>query len=316
MAVAEIVAILSHDARIDRVAALTFLSIGRVAEIADGLAGAGILESGEPLVFAHPVMRAAVYEQIGAARRGLAHATAARTLLQGGDAERAAAHLLLTPAAGRVWAVGALRRAAAAALARGAPDTAVPLLRRALAEGGSDRIEVLLELARAEAITQDPAAVEHAREVATTGETPAQRVRGAFVATDALLGRGQTNEAAELFELVSRDGTAVDGTLEQELAARTLVTAVFDSAVGLDQRLQALNVDDLPGVTAAERVLLALRAMDLATRARPRGEGLRMARRALGHVDLTDPDCGLYPSLRVCSRSPIKSGKPANCSAR
>ena len=97
--VAEATAVLSTDARLERVAAIAHVSLDRAAEIADRLTAAGILRGGEPLLFRHPVLRSAVYEQTPAAWRGLAHLSAAEHLLaDGGGPERAASHLLLAPA--------------------------------------------------------------------------------------------------------------------------------------------------------------------------------------------------------------------------
>ena len=85
---------------------------------------------------------------------------AARLLFaDGADDAQIAAQLLLCEPAGDADAVQALRTAAAAALAGGAPGTAVGYLRRALAEPpvGPERAAVLRELGSAEQIARDPA---------------------------------------------------------------------------------------------------------------------------------------------------------------
>ena len=152
----------------------------RAAALADSLAAAGILTDDAPLQFQHPILRAAVYQQMPPLRRGLAHLSAAEALLA--EPERAAAHLLLAPPGARAWAVEALREAAAVAAGRGAPEAAVSLLRRALAEGSADRAGVLLELASIEALVQDPQAVEHAREAAERPRRPPQAAEATLVA--------------------------------------------------------------------------------------------------------------------------------------
>src|SRR5262249_21689470 len=81
--------------------------------------------------FAHPLVRAAVIAGIPAAERPRLHREAARVLA---DRERAAAHLLEVEPAGEEWVVDTLTAAADATAARGAPETAARLLRRALAE--------------------------------------------------------------------------------------------------------------------------------------------------------------------------------------
>jgi DNA-binding CsgD family transcriptional regulator len=290
VAVAETMAILSLDARLDRVAALAGIALPRAAEIVDRLVAAGILAEGEPLAFAHPVLRTAVYEQIPTARRGLAHAAAARRVIDdGAGAERAASHLLLAPPVGDATVVDALRTAAAAALARGAPEAAAPLLQRALAEPPTDRAEVLLELATAEATSQDPAAVEHARQVIATAPTATKRAQAALVAARALVPLGRIGEALQTLAATDLDAPNLDPAIGLEVQMESLVTSAWtQGALGLDERLTAIGVDSLAGDTAVERVLLGLRAMEVTVSGGSRGLALRLARRVLARESLAD----------------------------
>ena len=79
------------------------------------------------------------------------------------EPEQVAVQLLACEPADDADAVQALRVAAAAALARGAPETAVTYLRRPLAEPPADsvRAAVLGELGGAERMARDPTAVVH-----------------------------------------------------------------------------------------------------------------------------------------------------------
>ena len=116
LAVAEAAAVLSTDARLDRVSTLAGVPTERAAELLDRLATAGILLDGDPLQFRHPILRSAVHDQMPVQRRGLAHLTAAELLLDEGAApERIASHLLAAPAGGQAWVADTLRRAAGAA---------------------------------------------------------------------------------------------------------------------------------------------------------------------------------------------------------
>jgi signal transduction protein with GAF and PtsI domain len=74
--------------------------------------------------------------------------------------------------------VATLRQAAGTALPRGAADSAVAYLRRALAEPPSaeDRVDVLMELAAAEALVDGPASVAHLEEAHALADAPEQRV--------------------------------------------------------------------------------------------------------------------------------------------
>jgi DNA-binding CsgD family transcriptional regulator len=282
VAVAETVAILSADARPGRVATLAGLTPQYVGELTDVLVGAGILGVVEPFGFTHPVLRNVVYEQIPAIRRGLAHAASARCLLSdGAGPERAAAHMLLAPMSADPLTVETLRAAARAAMARGAPDTAAVLLGRALAEPPDNRSEILLELAAAEAMAQDPAAVEHARAVFVDASTATQRAQAATIAASAQLRVGDIEGALEMLAAVEPDTDDLDDATTQELRALTLLVSSFRGASGLEPQLLALGADDLVGTNASERLLLTLRCLDLHLRACSRDRALVLARRVL-----------------------------------
>ena len=256
LAVAEAVAVLSADARIDLIADLADLSVPEAAGVVDTLVAADILRSEVPVAFAHPVLRSAVYEQLPPLRRGLAHARAAARLRAGGGGpERVAQHLLPSPATGDAAVAETLREAAAIALARGAPDTAVTLLRRALDEPPRDRTTVLLELARVETLSSAPEAVDHARE--------AGGADGALVAADALFRLGRVSEAVDELSAAERVVDERDPGAREALRAARLLTMSYDDATHLDAALTALGVDAMPGLTVSQRQLLALRAMDV-----------------------------------------------------
>ena len=149
-------AVLGSAATLGRAAELAGIDADEAATAADALAAADILAIGRPLEFVHPLVQAAVYDDIPAAQRSLVHARAARLLQRDGLGEDAqAAHLLATEPAGDGWCVTTLGRAAGAALAVGAPDAASAYLRRALEEPApEDQLpELVWQLGRAEAAT-------------------------------------------------------------------------------------------------------------------------------------------------------------------
>ena len=133
--VADAVAVLDSYAEVRHVAAVCGLSVDEVGSAADALEDANLLDGGRPLRFVHPIARQAVYGQLHAGSRSRLHARAAQVLMAAGERpERVAAHLLLSESAGDPRAVDALRRAAAAALSRGAAELARRFLERALTE--------------------------------------------------------------------------------------------------------------------------------------------------------------------------------------
>ena len=153
--------VLGSAAEVRHVGALANLGPTEARAAADLLAAAGILEPGLPLRFAHPLLASVIYDDLPSARRAAEHRRAAEILLQdGGETGLVAAHLLRCDPAGDPWVVAQLREAAAGDVARGAPQAAVALLRRALAEppDPATRPELLYELGRAEGLVRDPSA--------------------------------------------------------------------------------------------------------------------------------------------------------------
>ena len=144
-------AVLGESADLELAAPLAGLDAATAHALADELARAEIIEpvvAAQPLAFVHPLVRSAVYEDMLRADRAQLHARAAALLARNrGDPGAAAMHLLLSDPAGDAATVELLRDAARAALARGAPETAVEFLSRAEREPPpeSTRPELLLE---------------------------------------------------------------------------------------------------------------------------------------------------------------------------
>jgi DNA-binding CsgD family transcriptional regulator len=150
--VAGAVAILGDDAELRRIASLTGLTVDAVGSLIESLRREGILAGGDRLAFAHPLIRTAIYGELEEPGRGLTHLAAARLLsAEGASNGRLTPHLLAAAPNADAWVVGRLRDEAATALARGAPEPAVALLERALAEppGPDDRVPVFVDLGRA-----------------------------------------------------------------------------------------------------------------------------------------------------------------------
>jgi predicted ATPase len=113
------------------------------------LTRAEIVKDEHPLAFVHPLVREAIYRNLSAPERALRHEQAAQVLSESGaSAEQIASHVLLAPNRGHDDSVSVLLSAARTASERGAFDSAVTYLRRALDEAPDEnqRHEVLLEL--------------------------------------------------------------------------------------------------------------------------------------------------------------------------
>ena len=276
--VAWAVAVLSTGADLPAVARLTGLGESEVARAADALTSGAILGDQRPLDFVHPIVRRAIYSAIPPSDRALLHRKAARLLEDvGGSLEAIAGHLLDTEPGEASWTVAALRRAAARAVERGAPDAAVAYLRRALAEppAADERAAVLMALGGAELQAGElvgpewgwegeSPAVEHLREAVELHEDLGERAEAALLLGDALWARDRFREAADAFEAAVRDVGGRDRELELRLeghaaAAARLTLSAWPLVAGRLDRFA-----EVKGQTAGERLVAGVLAMDRA----------------------------------------------------
>ncbi len=202
-ALARAVVVLGDDVPLRHAAVLAGLDLRSAATAADALASVEILLARDPLRFVHPLVRHAIGQDIPAAEFATGNFEAAKLLeAEGAGPERVAAHLLLSHARGDGWAVERLRAAAREARTRGVPPAAVRYLRRALEEPPpeDEHVELLAELAEAEAASGLPEAAEHFRQaIATCGERR-RRAELALQRGRSLDGQGLHEQAANSYE--------------------------------------------------------------------------------------------------------------------
>jgi DNA-binding CsgD family transcriptional regulator len=165
-----------------QLAALTGLGFADVRAASDQLVGARILADTGTLEFVHPLVRTAIYDALSPAHRAAAHRRAADVLDTDGLVDRAAVHLLAAECAGDAGVVDRLAAAAERALARGAVEEAVVLLRRALEEPppAAARHALLMQLAQAEFLAGDDAAIVSARAALDSAQDPDQHAVAAL----------------------------------------------------------------------------------------------------------------------------------------
>ncbi len=201
--IARAVAILGDDVPVRQAAALAGLPVQQAATASDELASVEVFLAREPLRFVHPLVRRAIESDIPASELASRHLDAARLLYaDGAEAERVAAHLLLGRAEGNARTVHHLRAAAADARARGAPQSAVGYLCRALEEPppSDQRGDVLAELGAAEAAAGMPGAADHLAAAAAGASDPRRRAELALQQGHALYGLGQHQRASRAYE--------------------------------------------------------------------------------------------------------------------
>ena len=258
-------AVLGHAADLRALLALTGVERQRVAAIVDGLVGAAILAPGPGRRFVHPLVRAAVYERIPSAGRAELHTRAAAVLAaQGADPEAVAAHLLLCEPGSAAGALVMLERAAASAGARGAPDSAIAYLRRALAEPGADRAELLTALGGFEVVVRDPEAIPHLWEAAELTASPDQAIEVYLEFADLLSLAGQWDQTVAVVDAALARFNAVEPRRILDLEAFRAAYRGYDpERVGaLDRempRLRAL-VAEQPRASVAAAALDPRRA--------------------------------------------------------
>jgi DNA-binding CsgD family transcriptional regulator/tetratricopeptide (TPR) repeat protein len=264
---ARAVAVLGDDSEPLLAGRMSGLSQDDAREAADDLVRADIFLPAERLGFVHPIVRAALYEDLAPGERQARHAAAAEALArEGASAERVTAHLLLTPPTGNQHRVSTLRSAAAAAAHRGAPRAAATYLRRALAESPAEqeRGEILAELGRYEVATmQFEAAEEHLRAALASGATLATRADAAsWMGRCAIVSGGRSaGSAADALSSLAGELWSADPERSLELGSELLIVAgsVPELRPGLAARLRGFR--DLargrPGFEAVARIVSA-----------------------------------------------------------
>jgi DNA-binding CsgD family transcriptional regulator len=230
VSVARAVAVLGDGAELGAVAALTGLDEESAARATSDLAKAEVLRPEPPLGFVHPLVRAAVYQDISPGERELQHERAAQILSHAEvQPERVAAHLLVIPPGGEAEVASVLQEAGRAAVHKGAAESAVAYLERALAEppAPSSRASVLFELGLAELLTSGPAAVEHLREAYDKLEHPAQRGMAGYLVARVLPFTGAPAEGLAMAQRVIQDLPPELDDLRNACEAIQMVAAVF-----------------------------------------------------------------------------------------
>ncbi|MEV7393063.1 BTAD domain-containing putative transcriptional regulator [Streptomyces sp. NPDC091215] len=243
------IAVLDGGASLPAVAAFAELSELDVASATAVLVRAEVVRDQYPLAFVHPLTAEAVLRAVPQPELPDLRERAAKILDGAGAApEQTAAHLLLVPYRGDPWVVDVLRTAAARASARGANHAAATLLTRALLEPPTRdvRPEVLLELGRAEALVDGPAAARHLRE-AYESSPPA--LGAARLLAQTLIYTGRPGEAAEFAARAAEYPPATQTTTQTAAEATTQTTSGVTSQATSDG-----TADERQGLLALARL--------------------------------------------------------------
>jgi DNA-binding CsgD family transcriptional regulator len=300
--VAQALAVLGDGADLSAVASLAELDEARAGSAVAALARAEIVRAEPPLAFVHPVVGAAIRQDIPPGERELQHGRAAGLLADAGaPVEQVAAHLRFTPAHAKHWVVETLMSAAGAARRKGAADSAVSYLARALSEPPlpERRPDVLLELGLAEALTSGPAAAEHLREAYEALSDPQARGMAAQVLGRALLFTGFPEEGAAVVRRAAADLPSELEDLRKALQAFELFSVLFGA--GDPEELRGLErYRALPaGTGVGEKMLAAIAAQDWMYACGPADACAELSLAALAGGDLIAADNGLLPTCAI-----------------
>jgi DNA-binding CsgD family transcriptional regulator len=296
-ALAQALALLDGPAELELAGGIAGLDRGAAATAANELTRAGLVAVDKPLELVHAIVRAAVLSSLSAPERARQHARAAALLRdRRASAEEISAHLLAAEPASDAEVVATLHEAARAALARGAPEAAVRLLRRALLEPPTEdaRVSVLLDLGSAEREADAPEAANRFRDAYRLARDPL--VRGEALRRLAWAGLPDQQRLQELGGDLDRTIAAVE-PLDRELAlalegARLGGLMVSAGRLGeMGQRIE--RVGELEGATPGECVLLAMLARYRIDAGRPAREVAIVVERAAANpraLEVLGPD--------------------------
>jgi DNA-binding CsgD family transcriptional regulator len=303
---ARAVAVMGSGARLAEAAAVADLSVQDSVSQADALVRAGVVRDGEELRLVHPLLGAAILSDLTAAAQAALHARAARVLAEyGASPEQVGAHLMFAPPCADQWVVDRLLAAAEEARASGAPETAVRLLQRALAEppAGAARAAVHSALGSARCSAGDPGGIENIERARNlTGDSVERAMLALRVGTPyVFLGRGREVEAmfhTELDEL-GDNSPMLSFALRTFCASMTAFGAQFDPGPLLPELLEWAQRISSPAPIV--RQALAALAVNAYTTAFPVALVVATARRAVGdvaeHRAAIEEGIPLFPAL-------------------
>ena len=292
---AQSVAVLDENAELALAARLAGVDVDSATEWAASLAVSGILKPSEPLSFVHPIVRTSTYKHIDPAVRVKAHEEAVRVLhWSGAPPEKLAPHVLLAGEVEGVRTDDVLRAAAARAIKRGAPQIATDYLQRVLASPLStdDRVEVLVELGEAEAMSGSPRAVARSAEAANLSSDSEQRARARLRIARALLGAGRRREAAGVVVPGLEELDESNQDLRRELEATFVFAGLIEPTLqdAATQSIERVLLRTKDGVLGAERAAMAHSALYLTATGEGRERAVELATCAYGQGALFDDE--------------------------
>jgi DNA-binding CsgD family transcriptional regulator len=296
---ARALSLLGDGASLVSAAALSGLDEPGAVLAASELKASDLLADDPNLSFAHPIIRAAIYQSVLPAERAIRHAQAARLLRDlGSPAEQVAAHILLADQLDEPWVAEQLQLAADAALALGAPRSAIAYLEPALARAHSDsqRSGLLAQLGRADVLAGRPEAPAHLEEaIRATADTDV-RARIAITLAQLLKFTGRAPAAVGVLDALE---PVADEQLRQRVRIEALSNAHTSRAAHdlLEDRIAGLQDDGEEASTDWRQFELVFLALERVLDNRPVGEALDLLARAGPPVSSGEEQVVLPPGM-------------------
>jgi DNA-binding NarL/FixJ family response regulator len=312
-ALARAVAVIGSGAQLRHAARLARLEQPEAARLADDLRAAGLLDEGDELAVAHPLVEGALYASLARGERALWHADAANLLARDRvDAEQIALHLLRAEPSDEPRTVATLCEAADRASARGAPQSAAAFLRRALAEPPANRrgeADIRLQLGLALAACLSPDAPHALHTAAQRADSPGQRAEIALRGARALGLAGHSHDALEL----CRQALADPGDASPEALARLEAELVANAWLNADTCGEAGKRVREPAPQSSPLELWRVNAaMQLMLDGRPAAETVSLLKPVLQRQALaTEPDSllGTFATLVLLASDELETAR-------
>jgi DNA-binding CsgD family transcriptional regulator len=275
------------NAEVEHVAVLSGMSVSDAAAASSRLIEARLLADRRPLAFVHPLVRSAVYMDMPEPTRAQMHGGAAKRLgAVGGSVDSVAGHMMLAAPAADPAVVDALRAAAREASGVGAPEAAVELLRRAMAEPPpeDERFAVERELGLAQLMASDVLGIETLMRLRSETEDSVARGELAAVLAAPLLYRERAEETVSLLSQSLHELDGSEPRLEMHLRGELLEQGFWGLRSMLD------SVPELTDEAWPADSFEARRLLDISSFLEAAGLGRidraeRLARRAMPDAD-------------------------------
>jgi DNA-binding SARP family transcriptional activator/tetratricopeptide (TPR) repeat protein len=292
--VARAVAVLGGGASLSMVAAMTGHDDDVTATAVATLARSEVLCPDLPLGFVHPLVEAAVYNDLPLGEREMEHARAADVLREhGGTTEQVAAQLLQVPPRSDRSVVDVLGAAAQRDVERGSTESAIAYLRRALAEppGRAELPQVLMALGQLEAMTRGMDALEHLGEAYRLLDDPLAKAECAIMLARTAVFAGPRGESTRIAWSAADDVPEELPDQRQALVALARV-AGFMHGLPVEEYLTE-PLPPIEGDGPGARSLAALQAWELLCQGVERERAIELAHFAVAERVLQQYDPGL-----------------------